>query len=368
MPEWYRMIGEYFGDYQWIMGAVLALMVLLIGVWLVDQIWKRVLIPVTGRTRNNLDRFIATGTRSPVLAVIFSCGAMLIFQWMTSRMGVKVDSGFGVRVLDGAVFVLLTLSCCMLGYALVAAICDWYLKHVANRTSSTLDNEFIPVFRRMSKVVVLFIGMTIVLGHFDVKITALLGAAGFASLAVALAAQETVANMISGFTILVDRPFRVGDRVELGDGTVGDVLEIGLRSTKVLSFDNTLLITPNKEISGARIINHSYPDAKVKIRKDYTVAYGTDPLLVKKILLEICRAHDKVLNEPEPAVFFTDFGDSALVFKLICWVADYKDRFGTTDEINVEIDRRFKEESIEIPFPQQDIHIRSGLDILARRS
>jgi len=407
----YLRIVEQWGEWRWVLWAGLALVGVLIVAWILDQVWKRAVIPITEKTRTNLDGLVARGVRRPLTALVFFgglslCAGAITHRALTSakrnaesaklraetaqfraealagsaeaqqaRAGAErasqavLDAGHAVefwergllvRLVKGALYILMVLAACAAGYGLVTALCDWYLLDVASKTSTTLDDEFIPVFRRMAKVVVFFVALTIILGHFDVKITALLGAAGFASLAVALAAQETVANMISGFTILVDRPFRVGDRVELADGTVGDVCEIGLRSTKILSFDSTQLIIPNKQISAARIINHSYPDTKVKIRKDYGVAYGSDVELVKRILVEICRAHPKVLDDPEAAVYFTDFADSALIFKLVCWVSDYKDKFATTDEINTEINRRFNEEKIEIPFPQRDIHVRSG--------
>ncbi len=398
MFKYYQQIAEQWGEWRWLLWGVLGLLGVLIAGWFLDQIWKRVVFPITMKTRTNLDQLVAQSVRKPLLALIVFGGlsavaggishrAVLSAELVAGKAGMAAEAARGtveaesktraslsatrtvmlwknslaIKMIKGAFYVLMVLAACAVGYSLVTALCDWYLVDIAAKTSTTLDDEFIPVFRRMAKVVVFFVALTIILGHFDVKITALLGAAGFASLAVALAAQETVANMISGFTILVDRPFRVGDRVELADGTVGDVSEIGLRSTKILSFDQTLLILPNKEISGARIINHSYPDAKVKLRRDYTVAYGSDPDQVKQILVEIARANPKVLSDPEPAVYFTDFGDSALVFKLICWVTDYKDKFGTTDEINMEVNRRFNEEKIEIPFPQRDLHVRSGV-------
>ncbi len=379
MLEFYRNLVDDLGEWRWALWAVVGLAGIALGTWLLDQIWKRALVPLTKRTRTSLDRLIVQSIRRPALALAFAGSAKLLFSWIVHQAQFKAAAalaerageegtelvghwtrGFAITLTNGALYVAVTLAACALGYALVTAVCDWYLLNVASKTSTTLDNEFVPVFRRMAKVVVLFVGVTVILGHFDVPITSLLGAAGFASLAVALAAQETVANMISGFTILVDRPFRLGDRVELADGTVGDVTEVGLRSTKILSFDSTQLIIPNKQISTARIINHSYPDTKVKIRKDYTVAYGSDLDKVKATLVEIARGHPKVLAEPPPAVYFTDFGDSALVFKLICWVGDYKEKFAATDEINMEVSRRFAQENIEIPFPQRDIHVRSG--------
>jgi MscS family membrane protein len=357
-----------YGEYRWVIWGIMAFCGLLLSLWIIDQLWKRMIIPLTKRTKNKLDQTIAAYVRRPILGICGFGGAYLIFRLICYEAGLGATDhwsvGFPVVIVSGLFYVLTVLAACALGYSFVTALCDWYMKNVASRTNSTLDDEFVPVLRRLVKIAVAFIGITVILAHFDVKITALLGAAGFASLAVALAAQETVANMISGFTILVDRPFRTGDRIELADGTVGDVSVIGLRSTKILSFDNTLLIIPNKEISGARVINHSYPDPKVKIRKNYSVAYGSDADLVKETLVAIANNHPKVLEEPAPAVYLLNFGDSALVFKLICWVGDYKEKFETTDQINMAVKSEFEKKGIEIPFPQQDLHIRSGLDLL----
>lgn len=326
--------------------------------WAVDLLWRRVLVPLAARTRARIDGLLLEHCRRPVLALVASAGLNLIYRVAAEDM--PWSGGVISRFCEGALYTLGVLAAAFLVYGVVAALCDWYLAAVAARTQSGLDSKLVPVFRRVAKALVLFLAVTVILGHFDVKIAALLGAAGVASLAVALAAQETVANMISGFTILVDRPFRLGDRVQLADGTVGDVHEIGLRSTKILTFDNTLLILPNKEISGARIVNLSYPDPRFALRRTFTVAYGSDVAKVKGLLVEIARSHPKVVREPAPAAFFKEFGESALEIVLVCHVADYREAFGVQDEINMEVYRRFAAERIEIPFPQRDVRIRGG--------
>lgn len=351
--QWYQDLGPAGQRWFWALVGVAAL---LLAVWLVSLLWKRVLLPISRRTSTKLDGIVLEHTRRPALALAGACGLNALYHMLIN--GVPFAESPTGAIVEGALYSLAVLAVAVGVYAVIAAVSDWYLTEIAAKTESPMDDKLVPLFRRIAKIVVLFIAATVVLGHFEVKITALLGAAGVASLAVALAAQETVANMIAGFTILVDRPFRIGDRIQLADGLVGDVHEIGLRSTKIMTFDHTLVILPNKEISGARIVNISYPNPRYAIRRDYTVAYGTDPAKVKSVLLAIVAAHPKALKDPEPGVFFTEFGDSALVFKLVCHVADYRDAFPTIDEINMEVNRRFAEEGIEIPFPQRDIHIR----------
>ena len=335
------------------------LAIIIAAVWGLDLFWKLVLVPIIVRRKaGSLDGLLLKHAKRPAQLLLAIVGFKVVYHVVAE--GASWAHSFAAAFCEGALYAAVVLAVALLGYAVFAAFCDWYLASVAAKTQSTADDRLVPVFRRVGKVVVLFLALTVVLGHFDVKIAALLGAAGVASLAVALAAQETVANMISGFTILVDRPFRMGDRIQLADGTVGDVHEIGLRSTKIMTFDNTLLILPNKEISGARIVNLSYPDPRFAIRKDYTVAYGSDVAKAKRLLVEIAAAHLKVLKDPPPTAFFMDFGASALVISLTCQVADYRDAFATIDELNMEINRRFAAEGLEMPFPQRDIHIRSG--------
>ena len=197
----------------------------------------------------------------------------------------------------------------------------------------------------------------VIADRFQWPISKLWAAAGIGSLAVAFAAKDTFANMISGIIILFDRPFLVGDRIELADGTFGDVVDIGLRSTKVLTFDHTIDIIPNALISDQRVRNHTYPDTKLKVALTIGVAYGSDLVTVKDILNNILAEHPRVLNEPPWGIWFTEFGDSSLNLFIRYWIADYRDKFGTMDEINMEINRRFAASGIEIPFPQRDVHL-----------
>lgn len=323
--------------------------------YIVRLLWRGVFKRIALKTPTKLDIMMFEASERPVCLLVLLFGFRLVFKKLEKYPQIA-QTGFP-HFMDEALYTLIVLGVGLLGYAIIKAVTDWYLTEVATKTQTTLDDEFLPVFQRIAKLIILFLTLTIILSHFKVNIAGLLGAAGIASLAVAFAAQETLANMISGFTIMIDRPFRVGDRIELSDGTMGDVSEIGLRSTKILSFDNTLIVVPNSEIAKSRITNHSYPDPQVKIRQIVSVAYGTDIEKVKNLLLEICASHPKVLKEPSPAVYFSEFGESSLNLLMVSWVSDYRERFQIIDELNMEIKKKFEEEGIEIPFPQRDIHI-----------
>lgn len=322
---------------------------------LVRTLWRVIIQRATGKITSGLAQQIFRTTRRPVYLAVVTYVVRSGFVEARERIGADL---IGVwEYIDGFFYTLIVGTTSYLVYSVVKAVLDWYLNQIAVKTDSDLDDQFIPVLDTVAKVVVVFIGTTMVLSRFEVDVRALLGTAGIASLAVAFAAQETLANMIAGFTILVDRPFRTGDRIELDNGQIGDVFEIGLRSTKILSFDNTLLVVPNKDIAGAKIVNHSYPSPRVKVKPQIGVAYGSDMEKVLQIILDICRSHPKVLSDPEPTAYFTGFGDSALNVLAVCWIEDYRDKFQVIHDINMEIKRRFEAEGIEIPFPHREVYI-----------
>ncbi|MFC1528354.1 mechanosensitive ion channel family protein [Candidatus Latescibacterota bacterium] len=325
--------------------------------------WKNVLIRIAKKTTTTLDHRIFEATGLPAQAAFFAAG--LQFSWnlygeaIIKNLGVIswINTGFIKDIVNNLCFLFFTLSVIYLVWKMVFATMEWFEKDVAAKTTTTLDEKIVFSLRKIVKGALIIISAMIIAEHFDLPFSKLWAAAGIGSLAVALAAKDTFANIISGIIILFDRPFLVGDRIELTDGTLGDVVDIGLRSTKILSFDHTIHILPNAEISNQRVTNHTYPDMKLKVALKLGVAYGSDMEKVKQILAEILKAHPNVLDNPLWGIWFTEFGDSSLNIFIRFWIRNYKDKFNIKDEINMEINRRFEEENIVIPFPQREVHI-----------
>jgi MscS family membrane protein len=240
---------------------------------------------------------------------------------------------------------------------IIREIIDWYLERVAADGSPALKNSLGPLTSKVVNILVGMVAVIIILDHFGVNIGSLLVSLGVGSLAVALAAQDTLSNMIAGFVLLVDRPFRVGDRVEIPSGQIGDVQEIGLRSTKMLNFDNNVIIIPNAELVKGHITNLAYPLSAVRLTISVNVAYGTEPDRVRTILLELATAHPDVLKEPAPEVHFTALRDSSIEFMLIARAVDFRKRWAAENAIRESAYTRFAAEAIVIPFPQRVVHL-----------
>jgi small-conductance mechanosensitive channel len=138
------------------------------------------------------------------------------------------------------------------------AFFNWYKLNIASKTKTKLDDRFIPFFTKTTNVILWIIALIILLSHFGVNINALVAALGVSSLAIALAAQDTIANLIAGFLIMIDRPFKIGDRIKLPTGEMVEVLDIGVRRSKFLSEDKAIVIVPNLDLSKKKIVNYTY--------------------------------------------------------------------------------------------------------------
>jgi potassium efflux system protein len=198
------------------------------------------------------------------------------------------------------------------------------------------------------------LGALFVIGVNATSIAVVFGALG---IGLGFGLQNIFNNFISGIILLFERPIQVGDAVEIA-GVWGVVKKINVRSTLVQTYDNASLIIPNSEFISNHVVNWSFKDMSLRRSITVGVAYGSDLERVRATLLEIGETIPDVLSEPKPQVLFTDFGDSALIFKLRIWT-DLDSMLAVETAIRFEIDRRFRQLGIEIAFPQRDIHIRT---------
>lgn len=205
-----------------------------------------------------------------------------------------------------------------------------------------------------SLLVVIFIAMR----SINLPMTAFAFLGGAVAIGVGFGAQKLVNNFISGFILMVEQPIRVGDLVQM-DTYLGKVEDIGVRSTRVLTFDNVHLLVPNSYFLENNIINWTHNDNMVRAKVTVGVVYGSSTKLVKKQLLEAALAHGEVMKQPEPYVLFEDFGDNSLVFNLYFWIMVERvaDKKRIESDIRFLIDKLFQDEQLVIAFPQRDVHL-----------
>ncbi len=275
------------------------------------------------------------------------------------------------RILEilNIIFFVLYVS---IGTFILIRIVDLLLEKFSERVKRKVSPREAPLvdtyYSMISKVINVFIvliALIAVLDRLGFNVTSLVTSLGVGSLAVGLAAKDTIKNFISGIMLVTDRQFRIGDRVYIKDIDVeGYVYDIGLRTTRILTISgNNLITVPNSKLTEGVIENALYPDPRVKDSVEVGVAYGSDVEKVKELLVKATEGIEGILKDPPPSVYFTSFGDNALIFKLIYYVERKDLAFGIKSLLHERINALFRENGIEIPFPQNDLWFRNPLRV-----
>lgn len=212
----------------------------------------------------------------------------------------------------------------------------------------------------ITRYLILFLGLLIILQTVGINLTTLNVLAGALGIGIGFGLQNIASNFISGLIILFERPIRVGDRIEI-EKIEGDVVEIGARSTKVLTNDNIAIIIPNSKFITETVINWEHYDRKVRFRIPLTVDYDSDLELIERLLLEAAAENPDVLKSPPPATRFLKFGDKGLDFELRVYSTSLVHRKGKLiNALNHAIFRKLKEHQIELPSQPRELSIRGG--------
>lgn len=316
---------------------------------LVLYVFDRHLKEFAAQTETKLDDIIIGIMTGPVYIIVLLLGVYFALGYIQIPYMAQVETCFRV---------LMVLLGTWIVYNVVYALIREYGHLLAERTSTQIDDVIMPVLEKISGIFIVLVGLLIILDLLRINITPMLAGMGIAGIAVALAAQETLSNMLSGFTLMVDRPFTLGDRILLDSGELCEVRDVGLRSTRLYNVvEHTQVTIPNAILSNMKITNVSAPDVKLKLSIPIGVAYGSDLDKVKSILLEIAEEAPHVLDYPEPMAMFMEFADSSLNLRLIVWIDDVREKLSVTDYINTRIKERFEEEEIDIPFPIRTVYM-----------
>lgn len=242
-----------------------------------------------------------------------------------------------------------------------AGLCGRIFKNYIQRSNLPLPTTGLAY--GIIKGVILIIGFLIILSVLGISITPLITALGVGGLAVALALQDTLANLFAGIHILVEKSIKVGDFIKLESGQEGYVEDITWRTTRIRMLPNNMVVIPNSKLSQSIVTNYYLPEKRMSVLIPIGVSYKEDPDRVEQILVDEAKGAvgsvPGLLGDPEPFVrFIPGFGDSSLDFTLICQVKEFTDQYLAQHELRKRIFRRFRTEGIEIPFPHRTVYLR----------
>ncbi|WDE09443.1 mechanosensitive ion channel family protein [Thalassomonas haliotis] len=222
-----------------------------------------------------------------------------------------------------------------------------------------LTPKTLPLFENIAFILIIVIAVYYIFINWHIDMTAWLASAGIVGIAVGFAAKDTLANLFSGVFIMADAPYKIGDFVVLDGGERGEITQIGIRSTRLLTRDDVEVTVPNSVMGNTKIINESGGrHEKFRIRVQVGVAYGSDIDKVRDILMQIGLDEETTCNSPEPRVRFRQFGPSSLDFELCCWIEQPVLRGRILDKLNTAVYKAFIKEGIEIPYAKQDLYIK----------
>jgi small-conductance mechanosensitive channel len=239
-----------------------------------------------------------------------------------------------------------------------AKLKTWIVEHLLSR--SQVDLGVRHAIGAIVRYVVVALGLIIILQAVGIDLSTLTVLFGALGIGVGFGLQSITNNFVSGIILFLERPIKVGDRIEVG-GIHGDVVNISPRATTIVTNDNIAIIVPNADFISSKVVNWSYTNRNVRFNFPVGVSYGSDPDQIRRVLLDVARTHQGVLKDPGPSVLFDSFGDSSLNFLLRVWTREFSTVPGVLrSDLYFAISQAFKEHGIEIPFPQRDLHIKSG--------
>jgi MscS family membrane protein len=248
----------------------------------------------------------------------------------------------------------------MLLWKLVDIFSLWYREKAENQREKEQKEAVLLLAERAVRTVLILVGAAIVLDRLGINISALVTALGIGGLALSLAAQETIANMISGIIIMIDAPFRVGDRIEIqGLDTWGDVVDIGLRTTRIRTLDNRMVIVPNSSLSKNQVVNYTFPDPRYRTQTEIGVAYGSDLRRVREVITQSLQGIEGVIPDKPVDILFLEFGDSSMHLRVRWWIESYQDARRVTDRVNEAMYQALALAQIELPDPKMTVELKN---------
>ena len=304
------------------------------------------------RTSTQIDNEFLSAIEKPLnwLIVVF------VSRFAVLRLGFLNE---GLRTfLDDVFFIGLLVLSAIIGARLINFYANWYIGTLKSDADPERLTPVITIIQRVGYVFLFIFTISIGLIHFGLDITVLAALLLLAGVLLALGARDLVANAVSGFLILIDQPFRVGDNILIQDlDTWGDVLEIGTRLTRIRTRDNREVIVPNATINQGQVTNYSYPDPRFRVETQIGIAYGSDFDQVRRVINEAVRGVDGVLPDKLVSIYFVGFGDSARQMKVLWWVDSRAEKNPSLDRVNEALELALGEAGIVMPNNTLDLNV-----------
>ena len=276
--------------------------------------------------------------------------------------GAYVIRTLDVRLIENAFYALVIVLLAVPVKDFLMIVLEYFQKVVAPRTDTKIDNIIFDLLYQFAGIIIYVTAILLALDRLGINVMPFVAGAGVAGIAVGFAAKDTLSNLIAGVLLIIDRPFEMGDRIEVwsaprGSSTWGDVVDIGLRATKIKTTDNIVIVIPNNEIMKRDIINYTINTAKIRVRVNIGVAYDTNIEEAKNVITAVAQSVQWIAKNPPPKVVVRNFGESSVDLQLRVWIDNARKRMDTISFITDRVKSEFDKTGIEIPYPRRDITV-----------
>jgi len=330
--------------------TILIIIALLVISKIITFIIEKVVKSFTKRTKTKLDDIFISKTEKISVWLLFFIGIRVFVMPLLELKALDMINN-AVIIFFVTLFVI----------RVVDFIIDSWGASFAKRTKSRVDEELLVLFHRFSRIALFIIGGILILNAFHVEITPFLASLGIIGIVLGFALQSSLSNIFGGISLILDKNFKVGDVIKLSSGELGKVLDIGLRSTKIRTFENEMLIIPNGKLAESIIDNYAQPDLYARATVAFGVEYGSNVEKVRKIVMETLRKMPKVIKDDKGypvEVLFMRMGDFALEMEARLWVKSYTEKFHTKIEATEKIYNALMKSKINIPFPTRTVYLK----------
>lgn len=327
--------------------SLIIIAVFLFAGFFITHIAQKYLSKWAKKSENKIDDILIEKIKPPFSYVIWFLGVKVALKPLNLDVEV-VDNIVNTIILAIAIYVVVVIA---------GSIVEGVLKRLTAKTESTLDDALMPLIVKTVDVVIVLIGILWGLRIWNIDITPMLASLGVAGLAIGLAVKDSLANIFGGVSMILDQTIKVGDKIKIESGEVGIVDDMGLRSTKLRTFDNEVITIPNGQLANSRIMNYAKPNLEARVVIDFGVAYGSDIDMVRKVIHDALITIENTKEDPPLEVLFISMGDFSLNFSARFWVEDYGDVWPKKLEATEKIFAALNKNKIQIPFPTQTVEL-----------
>jgi len=339
---------NYFSnDYAY---ALFIFILFVIIAFVITLLYKYFFLMISKRTDTKVDDMIVQSAIKPIYLFVMVVG----FKAIIAALG--LEGGFVDNIIRLLNSVLVIIFAYFLIIVMRILVSEWK-NTLQRRTRSKYSDTIVPLIEKIIYIFFIIASIIIVLDIWGIEVAPFLAGLGIAGIAIGLAVQDSLKDLLGGINLILDNTYKVGDKIKLDSGEVGEIYAISIRSTRIKTYDNNVIIIPNHLMASSKIINYAQPRSTERGEVLFGVVYGSDVEYTKKVALEAVKKAEGILEDPAPCIEFLNLGDYSLNFRALFWLKTYSEKWDMERKVVQLIYEGLNEAGIEFAFPTSTVHL-----------